>query len=57
MAFGSNVKYEPPLKTFCQLFKQALDDLILKILIVASILSIVIQVAVADNAKKQTAWI
>ena len=25
-AFGSNDKYEPPMKTFCILFKEALDD-------------------------------
>ena len=55
--FGDNVKYEPPLSTFCELFKEALDDFILKILIVASLLSIIIEVAVADDAKKKTAWI
>ena len=56
-AFGSNDKYEPPMKTFCFLFKEALDDFILKILIIASVLSMVVEVAVAEDAKRQTAWI
>ena len=56
-AFGSNERYEPPMKTFCILFKEALDDFILKILIIASVLSMVIEVAVAEDSKRKTAWI
>lgn len=56
-AFGTNRKYEPPLSSFCELFKEALDDFILKILIVASILSIAVEVAMADSSKRATAWI
>ena len=34
-----------------------MDDFILKILIVASLLSIVVEVAVAEASKRKTAWI
>lgn len=56
-AFGSNEKYakEPP--GFCELFCAALEDFTLRILIVASIVSIAIEVGTADNEKRKIAWI
>jgi magnesium-transporting ATPase (P-type) len=47
--YGNNQRYIPPLSTFCELFKEALDDFILKILMVASVLSIAIEVGTASS--------
>jgi hypothetical protein len=44
-AFGHNKKYEPPLSSFCELFLEALDDTILKILIVVSIVATAVEMA------------
>lgn len=55
--FGHNRKYEPPLSSFCELFVSALNDFILKVLIVASLVSIAVEVAVASEEKRKTAWI
>lgn len=56
-AFGSNHKYQPPLSSFCELFKEALDDFILKILIASSLFSIAIEVGTAEPNERSTAWI
>lgn len=55
--YGNNHRYTPPLSTFCELFKEALDDFILKILMVASIVSIGVEVGTASSDHRKTAWI
>lgn len=55
--YGVNEKYvhEPP--SFFTLFCEALEDFTLRILIVASIISIVIDMSTAEPNKRATAWI
>lgn len=55
--YGDNKRYDPPLSTFWELFLEALDDFILKILIAASLVSIVVEVATVESSKRKTAWI
>lgn len=57
LKYGTNSKYEPPLSSFCELFREALDDFILKILIASSLLSIAIEVGTAEKDERKTAWI
>ncbi len=44
-------------KGFLELFFNAMDDFTMKILIVAAIVSIAIEVGTASDAKRSTAWI
>jgi len=53
--FGNNRKAEAKLKTLLQILLQALDDFTLKILIVAAIVSIVVEMLTSDHP--ETAWI
>lgn len=55
--YGSNKK-EPPQQTgICKLFLMALDDLMLKILIVSALISIVISMIFADSDERPIAWV
>lgn len=55
--FGSNNK-EPPKRTnFCKLVLRAMDDLILKILIVSAIISIVVNLIFSDDDHRPIAWV
>lgn len=54
-AYGSNRAPEPPVKGFCQLFCEAMNDIILIILCGAAVVSIVIHMIVEE--KKYLAWI
>lgn len=56
-AFGNNKKPIVKGLSFWKLFCMALDDFILKILMVAAVLSITLQVATAPKEKRSTAWI
>lgn len=56
-AFGNNKKPEVELKGFFELLCDALGDFTLRILIVASFVSIAIEVGTADDHKRATAWI
>lgn len=55
--FGSN--YRPPLTaaTCCSMFIGALDDFMLKLLIVCAIVSITLDTAMADDEERPIAWI
>lgn len=53
--FGNNKKPEVKLKTLLQIFIQSLDDFTLKILIVAAIVSIVVEMLTSKHP--ETAWI
>ena len=55
--YGDNQKpvREPP--GLCQLLLQALDDFMLKVLIVAAIILMVLELATADDSHRSTAWI
>lgn len=56
-AFGTNFK-PPPQKTgFCKLLWQALDDFMLKLLIVCAIIQIIIDMSFADHHELAHAWI
>ncbi len=55
--FGSNEKAPPPTKGICKLFLEALDDLMLKILIVSAIISIIISMIFADDDERSIAWV
>jgi len=54
--FGSNEKANRPLKSIFMLLMEALDDFTLKILIVASFVSIIVEMIVAVD-HRETAWI
>jgi len=55
--FGSNYK-EPPTRTpFCTLLLTALDDFMLKLLIVCAIFSITVDMSFATPAERAHAWI
>jgi magnesium-transporting ATPase (P-type) len=55
--FGSNHK-DPPTRTpFCQLLYAALDDFMLKLLIVCAIFSIIVDMSFATPAERSHAWI
>ena len=55
--FGSNKKEKPKTTGICKLFLTALDDLMLKILIVSACISIVISMIFADNDERPIAWV
>ena len=46
-----------PPSSFCELLWEALQDLTLKILVVAAVASIVIEVATSDDDHRSIAWI
>ena len=55
-AFGSNAK-EPPKRTgFCKLMLMALDDLMLKVLIVAAIISLIVSM-IFEEDHREIAWV
>lgn len=43
--------------SYCQLLWKALDDFTLRILIFASVISIILEVAISDPEERKTAWI
>ena len=55
--YGSNRKAPPKQTGICKLFLQALDDLMLKILIVSAIISIIISMIFADDDERPIAWV
>lgn len=55
--FASNLKPEVPLKGFCMLLFDAVNDFTLKILIVAAIVSMTVEMAMADSHELPYAWI
>eukprot|EP01017_Pseudomicrothorax_dubius_P024496 TRINITY_DN2602_c0_g4_i1.p1 TRINITY_DN2602_c0_g4~~TRINITY_DN2602_c0_g4_i1.p1 ORF type:complete len:1110 (-),score=290.43 TRINITY_DN2602_c0_g4_i1:194-3523(-) len=55
--FGSNAKKVKPLPGFWELFYEALEDTTLRILLVAGIVSIAIEVPTADEDHRKTSWI
>ncbi|CAD8110921.1 unnamed protein product [Paramecium sonneborni] len=55
--FGNNKKPVIPPKTYIKLLLQALEDFIMRVLLVASIVSIIIGVATADDDHRSLAWI
>lgn len=57
IAFSSNRKEISPPKPFCTLLLEALNDFTLKILIVAAIVSIIIEVATSDSHERAYSWI
>lgn len=56
-AFNNNFKEEVGTASFCELFIGALNDFTLKILMVASVISILISCLTADADEVGTAWI
>jgi magnesium-transporting ATPase (P-type) len=58
-AFGSHYKEPPTATGFCNMVKTALDDLMLKVLIVCAFFSIFVDMGFAwgDPEKMKTAWI
>ena len=55
--FGSNYKEPPTRSKFWKLLLAALDDFLLKLLIVASVVQIVIDLSFAEADELATAWI
>jgi len=55
--FGTNYKEGPKRTPFCQLLLAALDDFMLKILIVCAIFSIVVEMGFAKPEERGSAWI
>lgn len=55
--YGSNYKAPPEKKPFCSFFAAAMDDFMLKILLVAAVVSIVIDMSLADADHRKLAWI
>lgn len=55
-AFGSNKKDKLKRKSFCRLMWEALDDLMLKVLIVAAIISLVVSM-IFEEDHREIAWI
>jgi Ca2+ transporting ATPase len=55
--FGSNTKEKPKRTGFCKLFFMAMDDLMLKILLVSATISIVVSMAFADADERSIAWV
>ncbi|KRX11210.1 P-type ATPase, cytoplasmic domain N [Pseudocohnilembus persalinus] len=56
-AFSSNRKKIAPPKGFCKLLFDALNDFTLKILIVAAIVSIIIEVSTSESHERAYSWI
>lgn len=55
--FGSNYKAPPEVTPFYKFFIGALDDFMLKILLVCACISIVVDMSLADADHRKTAWI
>lgn len=55
--FGDNFRPNPVAKTWISLFIAALDDFMLKVLIVAAIFSITFDMILADAHSRSHAWI
>lgn len=55
--YGSNKKLAIKTTGICKLFLQALDDLMLKILIVSAIISIVVSLIFAESSERPIAWV
>lgn len=55
-AFGTNKKEKPKRTSFCKLVLIALDDLMLKVLIVAAIISIVVSM-IFEEHHREIAWV
>lgn len=45
------------MKTFCELFLEALDDFTIKLLIVAATAALILEVSLAESDERATAWI
>jgi len=45
------------MKTFCELFLEALDDFTIKLLIVAATAALILEVSLADSDERATSWI
>jgi magnesium-transporting ATPase (P-type) len=56
-AFGTNEKAVKEPQSFFSLLIEALDDFILKILLVAACLSIALEVGMASNEDRKLAWL
>ncbi|EAS05962.2 calcium-translocating P-type ATPase, PMCA-type protein (macronuclear) [Tetrahymena thermophila SB210] len=56
-AFGDNQKVAIPLKTFFELFIEALDDFTVKLLIVAAAAALILEMALASPDDRSIAWI
>ncbi|KAL4476839.1 hypothetical protein ABPG72_010676 [Tetrahymena utriculariae] len=56
-AFGDNQKESVPLKTFFELFVEALDDFTVKLLIVAAAAALILEMALASPGDRSIAWI
>ncbi len=56
-AFGTNEKPEVEVSSYCSLLWDALGDFMLRVLVVAAIISIVLEVAVSEPEERKTAWI
>jgi Ca2+ transporting ATPase len=56
-AFGTNQKEEHELPGLIELFCEALEDFTLRILLVAAVLSIVLEVSTAPPAEQKKAWV
>jgi len=57
MHFGTNFKAPPSRTPFCRLFMGALEDFMLRILIVSAIISISFDLAFADTQHRKTGTI
>ena len=55
--FGDNTKEVPDPPGFIELFCEALSDPMLRILLVASVLSLVLETATAEKDEQATAWL
>lgn len=51
------MKDEVELKSFFELFIEALDDFTIKLLIVAATAALILEMATAEDSKRSTAWI
>ena len=56
-AFGDNKRPEIEMSTFFELLLNALEDFTLRILMVAAVASIIIEVSTAEQSHRSTAWI
>lgn len=52
--FGSNFKEPPKMTPFWRLFLGALNDFMLKVLMVAAVIEIAVEVGLSDDNKRKT---
>lgn len=57
IAFGDNNKETCPLKSFWELFAEALDDFTIKLLLIAATISFILEMSTAPADKLSIAWI